>query len=325
MVQRALFDKTDLYLVRVFHTVISERSVSRAAMLLATTQPAISAQLKRLRGLMGDPLLVRSGTGMAPTAVALQLLAPAETLLKSADALFSGKVAARSFNPATATTEFRIAASDYLDPLFLPALVARVQQEAPSARITLHGLSAELDYRAGLARGELDLVIGNWLEPPEELHLGRLFSDEVVCLVADGHPALRNPRAWTRERYLEAEHLAPTAMSAGALGVIDEHLARQGLARRISVRSPHFALAPMMVAQSHLVLTTGRLFCSRYTEQLPVRIVRCPVTFPSLTYFQLWHELSHNAGSLRWLRELVRDVARGLVAARPLARERSVA
>jgi ABC-type branched-subunit amino acid transport system ATPase component len=36
--------------------------------------------------------------------------------------------------------------------------------------------------------------------------------------------------------------------------------------------------------------------------------------FPALTYFQLWHELSHNAASLRWLREQVREVARALAA-----------
>ena len=46
-----------------------------------------------------------------------------------------------------------------------------------------------------------------------------------------------------------------------------------------------------MVAQSLLVLTTGRLFCSRYVDTLPVRIVRCPVAFPPLTYYQLWHDV----------------------------------
>jgi len=34
-----------------------------------------------------------------------------------------------------------------------------------------------------------------------------------------------------------------------------------------------------MVAQSLLVLTTGRLFCSRYVDALLPRIVRCPVAF----------------------------------------------
>ena len=80
MPQRTVFDHIELYLIRVLLTLINERSVSRAAMQLQSTQPAVSAQLKRLRGLTGDPLLVRSGNGMAPTAVALQLAGPAAAL-----------------------------------------------------------------------------------------------------------------------------------------------------------------------------------------------------------------------------------------------------
>ena len=45
---RADFDKIELQLVRVLHTVISEQSVSKAALRLHSTQPAVSAQLRRL-------------------------------------------------------------------------------------------------------------------------------------------------------------------------------------------------------------------------------------------------------------------------------------
>jgi len=314
MVQRAEFDTIDLRLVRVLHTVITERSVSRAAMKLASTQPAVSAQLRRLRELTGDALLVRAGQRMQPTERALALLGPAGSLLAEAERLFGRRARERGFDPAHAEVTFRVAASDYLDPLFLPALVARLQREAPQAHIELMPLSAEYDYRRHLAAGEVDLVIGNWLEPPEELHLGRLISDEVVCLVAEDHPAAHAAagRGWTVARYLDCEHVAPMPMSPGALGVIDEHLAAAGARRNITVRASHFSLIPLMVADSWLVLTTGRLFCSRYVDQLPVKIVRCPVAFPPLTYYQLWHELTHGAPSMRWLREQVRDVAREL-------------
>lgn len=317
MTERADFDKIELYLIRVLQTLITERSVSRAAMRLRSTQPAVSAQLKRLRALTGDPLLVRAGNAMTPTQTAMQLLDPATRLLQDADRLFGARSRQRGFEPGSSDLTFRIAASDYLDPLFLPELVAHLKREAPSVRLELLPLSGEFDYRRSLARGEVDLVIGNWLEPPEELHLGRLMSDEIVCLVAEDHPAARaGVRGWTVERYLESEHVAPTPLhaniSGGAPGVIDEHLKSLGLARDIVVRSAHFSLIPLMVAQSLLVLTTGRLFCSRYVDNLPVRIVRCPVAFPPLTYYQLWHDLTHASAPSRWLREQVRDVAQNV-------------
>jgi len=318
MALRADFDKIELYLIRALKTLITERSVSRAAMRLQSTQPAVSAQLKRLRALTGDPLLVRAGNRMAPTETALRLLDPATRLLQDADRLFSPRAHQRSFDPVTSTGMFRVAASDYLDPLFLPELVAHLKHAAPQVRLELLPLSEEFDYRRSLAAGEVDLVIGNWLKPPEELHLARLMSDEIVCLVAEDHPIVRSAatRAWTAERYLACEHVAPTPLHAGlqgaAPGVIDEHLSSLGLSREIMVRSAHFSLIPLMVAQSLLVLTTGRLFCSRYVDALPVRIVRCPVSFPALTYYQLWHDLTHASASGRWLREQVRDVARNL-------------
>ncbi len=314
MAQRPIIATIDLHLVKVLHTVISERSVSRAAMRLHSTQPMVSAQLKRLRALTGDPLLVRSGQGLAPTDAALAMLEPASRLLREAETLFAPQQRSGPFEPASAELTFRIAASDYLDPLFLPRIVELLKREAPLAQVELHPLSAEIDYRRKLASGEVDLVIGNWLKPPEELHLGRLMSDEVVCLVAPDHPAARGGRGWTVERYLQSEHVAPMAFHSGAPGVIDEHLSAQGLQRNLAVRSAHFSLIPLMVARSWLVLTTGRLFCSRYVDALDLRIVRCPVQFPPLTYYQLWHERTHAAPPLRWLRERVRDVARQLAA-----------
>ena len=320
MALRAEFDKIEVFLIRVLQTLITERSVSRAAMRLRSTQPAVSAQLKRLRALTGDPLLVRAGNGMVPTETALQLLGPATRILQDADRLFSPRARQRGFEPQSSTAMFRIAASDYLDPLFLPEIVAHLKRVAPSVRLELLPLSGEFDYRRSLASGEVDLVIGNWLEPPGELHLGKLMSDEIVCLVAEDHPAARGAASasrsaatrWTVERYLASEHVAPTPLHANARGVIDEHLASLGLAREIAVRSAHFSLIPLMVAQSLLVLTTGRLFCSRYIDALPVRIVKCPVAFPPLTYYQLWHDLTHASPAVRWLREQVRDVARNL-------------
>ena len=316
MTDAAKLAKIELQLVRVLQTLIVERSVSRAAMRLGSTQPALSAALRRLRSLTGDPLLVRSGAGMTPTPTALELLAPAERLLQEADTLFAPRRRKSGFDPATSTLQVRIAASDYLDPLFLPQLVARLQRLAPGLRLDLQPLTAEYDYRASLARGEVDLVIGNWLEPPAELHLGRLLVDEVVCLVSEQHPAVRMaPRAWTAARYLDCQHLAPMPLSPGQPGVIEQHLASLGLQRQIAVRCAHFGQLPQMVARSLLVLTTGRLFCARYLDQLPVRILRCPVAFPPMTYYQLWHELSHTSAPLRWVREQVREVARELVRA----------
>jgi DNA-binding transcriptional LysR family regulator len=307
MRDQALFDKIDLHLIRVLHTVLTERSVSRAAIRLGMYQPAVSASLKRLRDLSGDPLLVRSGSGMVPTDAGLRMIEPSASILRAAESMFSD---ARGFVPQTARNTFRVAASDYLDPLFLPTLVSQIKANAPLCQIEIHPLSADSDYHAHLAQGQVDLVIGNWLKPPEDLHMARLFGDEVVCLVAKDHPAVRRP--WDVQSWLESEHIAPTPTHPGAKGVIDEHLESLGLHRNITARCPHFGLIPAMVASSLLVLTTGRQYCDRFVDRLPVKVLECPIDFPRMLYYQLWHERTHASSSAKWLRERVKSVTASL-------------
>lgn len=303
-----ILDKIDLHLIRVLHTVLTERSVSRAAIRLGMHQPAVSASLKRLRDFAGDALLVRSGAGMVPTEAGLRMIEPSAAILRGAQMLFAD---VRGFDPATARTTFRIAASDYLDSLFLPRLVARLKDQAPHCRIEIQPLTGGSDYRARLAQGDVDIVIGNWTTPPGDLHLGALLDDEVVCLVSSQHPAVR--RGWDAAAWLAADHVAPGQTHPGAKGVIEEHLDALGLQRNISTRVAHFSLIPAMVASTLLVLTTGRAYCQRYLAQLPLALLPCPVAFPPMRYYQLWHERTHASASARWLREQVKSVASNLL------------
>jgi DNA-binding transcriptional LysR family regulator len=159
---------------------------------------------------------------------------------------------------APATRSFRVAASDYLDPLFLPRLVARIKAEAPLCPIEILPLSPDAHYHAQLADGEADLVIGNWPEPPGDLHLGKLFADEVVCLVSSEHPAVR--RGWS-----------PGRLAAGRAHCPHAHPPRRARRDRCA---PRFAWASRAISRcplrafradsgdggvsSLLVLTTGR-------------------------------------------------------------------
>ena len=305
-----LFDKIDLQLIRTLHTLLTERSVSRTALILGQHQPAVSQALRRLRLVLGDPILVRAGTHMVPTEVGLSLLEPAGRLLDAAQALLGTP---RSFRPATTLQVFRVAASDTLDPLFLPQLVVRMRQLAPDSSVELQPLNWQAPYLDDLAQGRLDLVIANWTDPNEQLHGYPLFEDEVMSLVSRRHPAVQ--RGWSPEDWLACDHVAPTSAYPGWRGVIDQQLDAQGLQRHIAVRCAHFGLIPQMVASSLLVLTTGRHFCERHLQGPlggDLVMLPTPVRFERMTYHQLWHERSHTSASGQWLREQVKATVAGL-------------
>jgi len=66
MVVRRSAELLDTYLLKVFCLLVTERSVSRVALKLNQSQPTVSVALRRLRAILGDPLLVRERAAWCP-------------------------------------------------------------------------------------------------------------------------------------------------------------------------------------------------------------------------------------------------------------------
>ncbi|MDR7050585.1 DNA-binding transcriptional LysR family regulator [Duganella sp. 3397] len=308
----ALPQHLDLHLIRILYMLLVEKNVSRVALKLNQPQPSISASLRKLRELTGDPILVRGARGMVPTQHGESLLLPAKRILDETENLFLKK---SPFVPQIEARTFHVAAPDYLDSQFLPNLVALLRRGSPNSRVKIHSLGPRVDYVRLLSDGDMDLVIANWDEPPEHLHMSKLFEDPITCVMrADCPYALRTPSdAMTLDDYLTLPHVAPTQLMPGYLGVIDDFLDRQGLQRNVVVESAYFGLIPNMLAQTDLVLTTGRQFVRQYEKQMPLKTYALPVKFPAMRFYQLWHERVHQAPEHKWLRDQVAAAAKGLV------------
>jgi len=299
-------------LPRNLYLLLVEKNVSRVALKLNQPQPSISASLRKLRELTGDPILVRGARGMVPTQHGEGLLKPAKRILDEAESLFVRKA---PFQPEDATRTFHIAAPDYLDARFLPNVVALLRRGSPGSKVVIHALGPGQDYLRMLSDGDMDLVIANWDEPPAHLHISKLFEDPIICTMRADSPYARRtaPDAMTLEDYLDLPHVAPTQMLPGYHGVIDAHLERLGLQRRVAVESPYFGVIPYMLTQSDLVLTTGRQFIRAYEKTLPLKSFTVPVKFPPMRFYQLWHQRVHQSTEHKWLRDQVSSAARALV------------
>ena len=75
--QKTDYLSLDGHLLRLFVLVYETSSVSRTAEHLGINQSSVSHALGRLRQLIGEPLFVRSGRGIVPTARADALVADA--------------------------------------------------------------------------------------------------------------------------------------------------------------------------------------------------------------------------------------------------------
>ena len=301
-------DSLDTHLLRVLCTLVVERSVSRTAIKLNQSQPAISNALKRLREIFKDPLFALDKGRLIPTERALELHATARTILGDIDKLFAER---KSFDPAQSEVTFRIGTPDFLSVVFLSGVVERMRREAPHARLIIHPLGPGFDYQRALAEGELDVVIGNWPTPPDSLHLTTLIEDEVVCVVGQSHPLAR--KGMSVEQYLRAAHIVPMAYSVVHRGVVDTHLASLNLSRNAVVVLPYFSMALYLLPGTDLVFTTSRHFARHFAKFLPLAILPPPFDFPRMRFYQLWHERTHLVEGHRWLRNLLCAVGRRLL------------
>jgi DNA-binding transcriptional LysR family regulator len=297
-------DPFDTYLLRVFSTLMTERSVSRAAAKLGQSQPAVSAALKRLRDILGDPLLVKDKQRMVPTERAMQLEASVRIVLAEIDGLLAP---ADVFEPATTRQVFRVGTPDYIAPPLMASMVAYMRMTAPRAKLVIQPLSPDFDYEAAMAAGELDVVIGNWPQPPEHLRMTILLEDDVVCLVARDHPLAAG---MTAMQYLNGAHIVPLMYSVTQRGVVESHLAAMRMSREHTVAVPFFSLAPHLLVGTDLIFTTSRHFADHFAKTLPLAVVDSPINFPPMRFYQLWHSRTQHSQAHAWLRSLLSAVAR---------------
>jgi DNA-binding transcriptional LysR family regulator len=290
----------DLNLLRVLVVLGDERSVSAAAVRLGKSQPAISSALGRLRAYFGDPLLIRSGNSMEPTPRALILIETARTLL--------GRVhkeieAAPTFDPGSSTQPVSLALSDVGEVVFLPRILTELRRQAPHAMLrSVSLLPAAVGQ--GLEDGTIDLAIGYFPDLKRfNFFQQGLFEDTFASLIRVDHPVATG--TLTLKQYLQIEHAVVRAESRTE-EVIEQFLTRKRLRRNVVLTTPHFASAPMVVAQSDLIVTIPEPI-ARYFSQVSaqLRMVELPFKPPRIELKQFWHRKFHHDERSRWLRGVV--------------------
>ncbi len=284
----------DLNLLTSLDAVLETQNLTVAAKRLGLTQPAVSHALKRLRELLGDPLLVRTKRGMQPTPRALELRSAVRDALAAAAVVLQ---AAPAFDPATSQRVFAIALPDQSAFQILPQLANRLT-DAPGIRIDVRPMEHER-VREELPR-DLDLAISVFRDAPAGMRDQVLFEEDFVCVLRKGSPAARG--TFDLARYLACRHvlIAPRGVIGSPL---DDLLAKKGHARALSMLVPHFLVAPHIVAATDLVWTAPQRLAKAFAEQLPLTIRDVPFKVPGFSIIMRWHIRLDRDPGLIWLRE----------------------
>jgi len=300
-----LTSKIDLRHLRVLQALLHESSVSRAAIRLDLSQPAISATLRQLRDEFNDPLLVRSGSGMICTERGQDISASVDRILSDINLLTAPL---GEFDPATSVRDIRIVSHLGLGSILVPPLIQAISAASPLARIEIMQQGSPEQIKQQLHDGDVDLLISSRQDPYPYLRFAPLMQCDIACVVANTH-AYANQSQLSLDEYLRLEHISPSSTSVVTGTPIDGRLLELGKTRNVVATVPEFALARQIVPQSNLVLTTAHPYAKDMAATLPVTILEAPQELGQMSAWVFWHEKSHHSPFGRWLRSIVREVA----------------
>ncbi len=167
-----------------FATVAEHGNISRAAVALHLSQPAVSGQLRQLQDEFGEPLYQRDGRGVRLTAAGEQLVVYATRIRETFAQAHAYRNALRGLESGT----LRIGASTTPASYLLPYLIAEFHRQYPE--VTIHTVGGNTTEVVA-ALGSLDIAmiegpVGSDLPPGTEVTPWR--EDEIVAIAPSRHP-----------------------------------------------------------------------------------------------------------------------------------------
>jgi DNA-binding transcriptional LysR family regulator len=295
--------RPDLNLLYALEALLTERSVTRAASKLGLTQPAMSHALRRLREQLGDPILVRGSRGMVPTPRAQDLAISVRRALEEARNTLESQ---SGFEPLTSRRSFTLSTADLGQLLLLPPLLARLTHEGPGIDLNVRPLGPLPEI---LEDGTIELALGTSVPEIPGLYRQTLFTERFVCVVREGHPKVK--KKLDLEQFVALQHILISPKGLG-MGTVDRALAERGLSRRVALRVPSFLAAPMIVAESDLVLTCPSRIARALSSMLPLKVLPPPLELTGFTTYAVWHERMHHDPAHMWLRRTIVEVGQSL-------------
>lgn len=293
--------RLDLNLLLVFDAIYRHCSVRLAADELAMSTSALSHALSRLRVTLNDPLFYREGHRMCPSVYATQLAPSISSALKF---LNQELTIQPEFIASASTERVQIAITDFTALCIFPALMHKLQHEAPGLRFDLRYLPHSPALTELLA-GEVDLALG--FSTSDDIQYNELeeinwFKDEYVAISNTSRTRL------TLEDYLDARHLVVTPWNEKQ-GVLDLQLEQMGYTRQIALKTPSMLSAPFIVAESDLLMAIPRFAAEKLIHAANIKIFSLPFTISPFEVKIYSHKRSGQRGATKWLKRKLQILA----------------
>lgn len=285
----------DLNLFVVFDVIYTEKNLTKAGEVLGITQPAVSNALSRLRENFNDDLFTRTSKGMVPTPVAQNMI---NDIREALNLIRNSISESESFNPQTAETAFKISIGDTSEYRLLPELIKKLTKFAPEVNVESY-LTPRDETPKELAAGNIDFAIDPPIHNDPNLRHVKIYEDNYVLIVNKKHPITKKKKI-SLDDYLDLSHIH-ISKRPSVVGHVDMALHKIGVTRRIALRAQHYLVAPFILDQSNLAISSIKSFArgrNFKTFELPFEV-------EPLVLHLYWHGNKDKDPSNIWMRELI--------------------
>ena len=298
----------------VLREILLHGSVSKAAISLSVSQPALSAALKQLRFQFSDELIVRSHGSMKLTQKAKALLEPLEQALAAVHNLINSGEGSLPSEKSV----FRIATTDHIMNALGAPLVHLLLQE--KINLMPHFLSAGGHSPEQLLSGNIECIIlprhslvGSYVSSRDQdsLNSELLFSEELIGIGSARDPSLS--RSMTVEEYLARAHVSLDLDAERNISVEQAFLAGNSLKQNDIARFSCYTALLGAVATTNCIALVPASHAKSFKKAFDLQTFSPPLAFPRLEWTMVWHRRSDTDGKLPQCRKVIKACVQHLI------------
>ena len=286
--------------LKTFVTVLEATSVTRAAEMLGVSQSAVSHTLDKLRSTFDDPLFVRDGRGIRPTAKAQSLRDPVETILAGLKSLTNE----REFDPLLEPIEFTIATNDFPLGFIFPTLLRGLYTEG--IKPFLHFVPAGIPRTNLLRTSGCQMLITPAPPDKKDIIHQPLIQSKMVCFY---DPKVRKPpKTWKQyvdSRYAEVRFSSTESSQQVLPSSITSAL------KQPAISVPNFNALPAFIEGTDLITTQLDLMIRGPLKNLDW--VPLPLKVEPLSLHLVWHRRDNDDPAHQWLRQRIIGTVKSIV------------
>ncbi|MEB6379392.1 LysR family transcriptional regulator [Leclercia adecarboxylata] len=277
--------KFDLNLLVIFECIYQHLSISKAAETLFITPSAVSQSLQRLRNQLNDPLFIRSGKGITPTTVGMNLHKHLEQNLNELEQTIN------IMHGSSLRKNFTVYSPQLLTPTAILAPLKLLMREH-NYEVEFHDMLLSSDSAEDLlAYRRADLVFT----------FAPVNNRSIVCSPHKTFPFVlvcrkSHPRLGDSATLEELNNEKYTFFMSEEPGVKNFQAQTENLLpeRKIAFRCNSFFSLMTMVSSSNLLGFIPETVYEQYRDVLHFRKVVAPFALPTIESYMLYNRVALN-------------------------------